>query len=172
MTVIELAVGYLGVGAVCAGLALGQRAGTTVVDAVLLVGLWPVFGPVLAAARPADAGERGHLARLTAAEARLAQLDAALARPDLDEHAARARVVALEQRADGARAQAAARDRLHTIRRVRAVRAATAAEVEELREGLAQRRAHAELTRLGGDPDGNNPDPPDVGGSCSEDRRP
>lgn len=151
MTVVELAAGYLGVGVTVAAIALARRAGTTAVDAVLLVGLWPVFGPVLAAAGSGRAAEphlRAHVDRLAAAEARLAELDRALARPDLDEPAARARIRALEQRGAGAGAIAAATRRLHTIHRVRDLRAAAVAEADELRESLAQQRAQAELARL------------------------
>lgn len=92
MTLVQLALGYAAVGGLVAGYAtIAARA--TALDAVLLVGLWPLYGPVFAAglhrAAPlgdADDETRVALGRLHARRARLvaelARVDELIARLD------------------------------------------------------------------------------------------
>ena len=152
MTVIELAVGYAGVGAVLALVAVvSRRAGA--LDAILLLGLWPLYGPVLAGgggreapaldpreealvrALPDEVQARGLARRLRDGRARLAALDRVLARPDLDEAAARSP------------------RRIDTIRRLRELRTRFAAELEQIDEVVTQLTVQLELVRFAGDPD-------------------
>lgn len=149
--VIEVAVLYAAVGVGCAAASLWSppRSG---LDAAMLVVLWPLLGPLFLA-RPApapaaiDHGDLG--SRASAARARLAELDRALARPELDLDVAVARVAELE-RAGSERALAAARRREQSIRRVCARRKRLADELEELAELFAQLQTQSEIFRLAG----------------------
>ena len=165
MTVVELAVGYAGVGALLALVAVvSRRAGP--LDALLLLGLWPLYGPVLiggggggdpvapdpreealvlalrqatamplAVALPDEARARSLTRRIRDGRARLAELDRVLARPDLDEAAARSP------------------RRIDTIRRLREVRARFAADLDHVDELVTQLTVQLELVRFGGGAD-------------------
>jgi len=85
VTLVQLALGYAAIGGIVAGYAL-VAARATALDAVLLVGLWPLYGPVFAAGlhRAAPLGDTDDetadaLRRL---HARRARLVAELARVD------------------------------------------------------------------------------------------
>jgi hypothetical protein len=183
VTIVELAFAYAAVGAVIALVAAASRRATAL-DAVLLVGLWPLYGPVLAggvaraapassgvtdereealvialrkaagtplaATLPDEAHARALAARMRDGRARLAELDRVLARPDLDEAAARARAQALE--ADGAfpGAVATALRRVHTIRRLRELRRRFAADLEQVDEVVTQLTVQLELVSFAG----------------------
>lgn len=177
MTVVDLTVGYAVVGAALALLALAAGRATTV-DAVLLLGLWPLYGPVLAggsgrAAPPVDAREealvlalrqatgtplaaalpdearaRALARRMRDGRDRLADLDRVLARPDLDEAAARARAAALETGGAHPGAVATAQRRVHTIRRLRDLRARFATDLEQVDEVVTQLTVQLELVRF------------------------
>ena len=146
--VIEVGALYLAIGLGCAAASLWtppRRA----VDAVFLLGLWPLLGPLLLA-RPARPREHGDLAaRAAAARTRLAELDRALAAPPLDLEAAVARVAELE-RGGSERALAAARRREQSIRRLVSRRKQLADELEALAELLAQLQTQSEIVRLSG----------------------
>jgi hypothetical protein len=103
MTVVAIAIGYALVGVVIATPALARRRG---LDALLLVGLWPVYGPFLLLGTGTDPrepalavllGDRTAATRLLArvrdAAARLGEMDQVLARPDPHGVAARLRVL-------------------------------------------------------------------------------
>jgi hypothetical protein len=83
VTVVELAVGYAAVGTILALAAAASRRATAV-DAVLLVGLWPLYGPVLISAGAGRADPRGEVlelqGRVVQARTRLAAAERALAR--------------------------------------------------------------------------------------------
>jgi hypothetical protein len=183
VTVVELALAYAAVGAVLALVAAATRRASAL-DALLLVGLWPLYGPVLVggvAARPGtptgapdereealvvalrkaagtplagtlpdEAHARALAARMRDGRARLAELDRVLARPDLDEAAARARARILET--DGAHpgAVATALRRVHTIRRLRDLRRRFAADLEEVDEVVTQLTVQLELVSFAG----------------------
>ncbi len=179
MTVVELALGYAGIGAVLALVAVAAGRASAL-DAVMLAGLWPLYGPVLAggdrraptaadpredalvealrraagtplgAALPDEAGARALAGRVRDGRARLADLDLVLARPDLDEAVARARVAALERGGAHPGAVAVAQRRIHTIRRLRELRARFASDLEQVDEVVTQLTAHLELVRFAG----------------------
>jgi hypothetical protein len=176
VTVGALAIGYLVVGAVAALAWLARRG--AVVDALLLVPIWPMYAPVLLLASGDRDGERqllralGRAAstplgsilpdaatgralgrRLRAATARLRDIDAVLARPDFDAGAAQLRIAELTERGAPAGVVATAELRVQTIERVRGLRQRFAAELDEVRELVAQLVAQAELVRLAGSGD-------------------
>jgi hypothetical protein len=181
MTVIDLAVGYAGIGAILALVAIGVGRASAL-DALLVLGLWPLYGPMLAgggsaddsvdpreralisalrraagtplaAVLPDEAGARTLARRVREGRARLADLDRVLARPDLDDAAAIARVEALERGGAHAGAAAAAQRRIHTIRRLRAVRGRIAGDLEQVDEVIGQLTAQLELVRFTGPAD-------------------
>lgn len=179
MTVVDLAVAYAGIGAVIALVAIAKGRGT--VDALLLLGIWPLYAPVLAGGggdEPSDPRERALLDALRRANgtplagtlpdeaaaralvrrvrdgrARLAELDRVLTRPDLDEAAAIARVAALEQGGAHPGQIATAQRRIQTIRRMRAMRERFAGEIEQVDEVVTQLTAQLELVRFAGTAD-------------------
>lgn len=180
MTVVDLAVAYAGIGAMIALVAIGKRKAGSV-DALLLLGLWPLYAPVLAAgaaseptdprekalvealrrasgtplaaALPDEAGARALVRRMHDGRARLAELDRVLTRPDLAEATAVARVAALEQSGAHPSAIATAQRRVHTIRRLRALREQFAGEIEQVDEVVTQLTAQLELVRFAGTAD-------------------
>jgi hypothetical protein len=180
MRIAELAALYVlvGVGA-AAGLLAVRRPLTpaTFVDAALLGTFWPLYGPFVLLQGRADAETAGTAVeagldeaplaallpdrataealeeRLRLAEARIAEIDALLRQPALDEAAAEARWRALDARGD-ARAAATARQRVQSIRRLRGLRQRFADELVEVREIVAQFRIQAEVVRLSGEGDG------------------
>ncbi|MBL8622442.1 MAG: hypothetical protein JNK64_14100 [Myxococcales bacterium] len=176
MTVVGLALGYVGVGAFLALMALVARRAAPV-DALLLLGLWPLYGPVLVGGGRVDAApsERALLAalrgagdvpvagalldadgarelarRLRVGRARLRDLEQVLARPALDLAIAQARVEALAR--GGARdgAVAAARRRVEAIGQLRALRDRCAADLEQVDEVIAQLTTQLEVARFAG----------------------
>mgnify|MGYP000907641797 CR=1 FL=1 len=178
MNVVDVAVVYAGVGAMIALVALARRRANAV-DALLLLGLWPLYAPVLAGgaaasdpreqalvealrraegtplavALPDEAGARALTRRVRDGRARLAELDGVLARPDLREDAALARVAALERGGAHPGAIATAQRRVHTIRRLRALRERFAGELEQVDEVVTQLTAQLELVRFAGTAD-------------------
>jgi hypothetical protein len=177
VTVVDLAVAYAGIGAVIALLAIARRRASPI-DALLLLGLWPLYAPVLVAGEDNDPRERALVDALRRAagaplvaglldeqraralvrrvrdgRTRLAELDRVLARADLDEAAALARVKALEQRRGHAGAIATAQRRVLTIRKMRALRERFADEIEEVDEVVTQLTAQLELVRFAGTAD-------------------
>ena len=179
MTVVDLAVAYAGIGAVLALVAIARKRASTL-DALLLLGLWPLYAPVLAGgggtetdpreralvdalrraagtplatALPDEAGARALARRVRDGRARLLELDRVLARPDLDESAALARVEALGRASAHPGAVATAQRRVHTIRRLRAVRDRFAGELEQVDEVVTQLTAQIELVRFAGTAD-------------------
>lgn len=177
MTIGTLGLGYLAIGAAIAIAGIAARRVSSIGDAILLVGMWPLWAP-LAFGRPAaappieDPREReliGALARaqdspmasvlpdavnarvlaarLREAGVRLTELDAVLARPDFDPAAAERRAVELAARGAAA-AAATAQLRVRTLGQLRALRERYRAELDEVHELIAQLVAQAELVRL------------------------
>lgn len=172
-TIVYLALGVVGAGAV---LALGRG----LAHAAVALVLWPLAVPFalvddapaggreaafVAALRraaatplggvlPDEAAARALAARLGHAARRVAEIDAVLARPEMAEPAARARLAELERRgatgAATAGAIAAAASRLDNLCRLRRLRDRCAAELEEVGELIDQLTAQAELVRLAG----------------------
>ena len=172
MSLVSLGIGYLAVGAAIALVVAAVKRRLSAADAVLLVGLWPMYAP-LAIARPdGDARETELLAalarakasplagvlpdaesarilgaRLREAGARLAELDEVLARPDFDPAAAERRAAELSAR--GATAAAATAElRVKTLGQLRALRERYRSELDEVGELIAQLVTQAELVRL------------------------
>lgn len=179
MNVVELAIVYAMAGAAAGLIAVTVR--RPALDAVLMVGLWPIYGPFLllgglpaaddrerellevlrrAAATPLgsvlpdEATARALARRLRDAAARVREIDALLARPDLDEGAARRRAAELERRGGSSSAAGTAALRVQTIERMRHLRDRTTIELDEVGELIAQLMAQAELVRLAGAADG------------------
>ncbi len=178
MTVVDLAVAYAGVGAVLALVAIVRWKASTV-DALAVLAVWPLYAPVIAAgsgdddpreqalldalrrasgtplagALPDEAGARALVRRVRDGRARLAELDAVLARADLDEAAALARVAALERGGAHPGAVATAQRRVQTIRRLRGLRDRFAGEIEQVDEVVTQLTAQLELVRFAGTAD-------------------
>jgi hypothetical protein len=175
---VELAIFYGSVGVGCTVTVLVSRGvrGGAVVDAALLLALWPLYGPflllrsrpvvgsaerdvlaALAEARrtplapllPDEQAVRALAGRLRAAGARMAEIDALLAEPAFSEDAARARRRELEDAGEVRAAQMAAK-RVERIQRLRVLRDRFAGEIAEIRELSLQLRMQAELVRLAG----------------------
>jgi len=158
MNLSTLGIGYVAIGTAVAIAAAAVRRCRTASDAVLLVGLWPLWAP-LAFARPTtDHRERELLAALARAQAsplaqvlpdaesarvlaarlreasvRLVELDEVLARPDFDPALA---------------AAATAQLRVRTLGQLRQLRERYRSELDEVDELIAQLVAQAELVRL------------------------
>ena len=184
MRPVELGVLYLAVGLGCACALLARRRTRAVPlgDALLLLGFWPLYGPLLLARLPdlpgvATAevaflatldharrtplggllpapGEVRHLARrLAVAAGKVEEGDALLARPELSEPDALARLEDLKRRGASDTALRSATMRIQNIRRLRQLRDRFARELDEVSELLAQLAAQAEVVRLAGAPD-------------------
>ena len=172
MSLAAIGVGYAVIGALVALAIAGFRRRLSWVDAVLIVGLWPLYAPLSFARAEAGRGEAELVAalarakasplasvlpdaesarilgaRLREAGARLADLDEVLARPDFDPATAEQR--ASELAARGATAAAAtAQLRVRTLGQLRALRERYRSELDEVGELIAQLVAQAELVRL------------------------
>ena len=167
-----LGVGYVGVGIAIAIVVAITRGTPTVADTLLLVGMWPLWGPLALARSETDHREQellGALARAQAsplasvlpdaesarvlasrlreASVRLVELDAVLARPDFDPAAVEQR--ARELTARGAMAAAATTQlRIRTLGQLRTLRERYRSELDEVGELVAQLVTQAELVRL------------------------
>ncbi len=151
MTVVHVAAVYAAIGA---AIAIAARRRSSLVDAALLLGLWPMYAPLLllaadtrerellaalrraaatplGAVLPGQATARALARRLRDASARLRAIDAVLARPDFDLPAARAQVVELAARDATACAIGTAELRVQTIERVHALRRRFAGDLDE-----------------------------------------
>jgi len=172
MTLGSLGIGYLAVGAAIAVVASVLRRCRSTSDALMLVGMWPLWAPLTLARSEPDHREEellGALARaqtsplasvlpdadsarvlasrLREASVRLSDLDAVLARPDFDPGAAEQR--ACELTARGALAAAATtRLRVRTLGQLRTLRERYRRELDEVHELIAQLVTQAELVRL------------------------
>lgn len=178
MTIGALGLGYLAIGAAIAIAAALARRMSSAADAILLVGMWPLWAP-LAFARPAaaagaseDPRERELIGALARAQdsplaavlpdevnarvlaARLREAGLRLAELDAvlarpDFDPAAAEQRAAELAARGATAAAAtAQLRVRTLGQLRALRERYRSELDEVHELIAQLVAQAELVRL------------------------
>lgn len=182
MNLPALAVLYVivGTGCVVARLSRGTRPRYRISDSILLLSLWPLFGPFLlmhgrpdasereveflfalrrvgdtplGAALP-DAEARAALgARLRVAGVKVREIDRILARPEFDEPHARSRLQAMRERAASETALATASMRVQNIHRLRALRNRFANELDEISELLMQLSTQAEVVRLAGSAD-------------------
>lgn len=155
MRATELAILYLIIGCGSAiALMVMDRRSRRILDAVLLLPFWPLYGPFLLISRP-EAGDP-KLARLqqclAKAGSRIAEIDRLLARPELDARSAAARLVQLRERGDE-RAAASVQARLTSIERLERLRERFEREVTEIEELLAQLRVQSEVFRLAGGAD-------------------
>jgi hypothetical protein len=163
----DLAVPYAVVGAVAALVSMVAGGRRSLADALLLLVVWPIYAPfvVTRGSGPTVAGPTGHplgavlpdratLAaverRLSVAHQRVADIERLLARPELDEGTARARLDRLEAAASSTGATAGARSRLASIERLRALKARFEREIEQVAEVLIELETQAELVRLAG----------------------
>jgi hypothetical protein len=176
VTLASLGIGYLALGAVAALVIAGVRRRLSLTDAVLLVGLWPLYAPLslslplspgephhreaellaalarakaspLAAVLPDEASARMLGDRLREAGARLTELDEVLARPDFDPVAVERRAAELAARGQAAAAQTA-QLRVRTLGQLHALRERYRRELDEVGELVAQLVTQAELVRL------------------------
>ncbi len=149
----------VGLGAATARAARGRR---DPVDLVLVVICWPVYGAFiwgdaagsarpgpLAALLPAPGVVEALARRVAAAAARVAQMDAVLAQPDLDPAGLAARARALEAAGHPGAAEAARRT-LRTVERLVALRARAQAELAEAEERLRQLDAQTRIVQVAG----------------------
>jgi hypothetical protein len=177
---------YLLTGAACA---LAARTRASLGDLALLALLWPLYGPFLLASGAPSARERD-LARvlrqvagtplgrllpdrgavraleraLRAAAGRVREIDAVLARPEMNEETTMAQLHALEASFGSAETRAALALRLQSIRQLQGVRERFARRLAEVDALLAQLLAQAEVLRLGaGEPPGDDLVAPQLG---------
>jgi hypothetical protein len=172
MTLGVLGLGYAGVGVLVAIAVAWARGVPPIADVVLLVVMWPVWGPLAIARADVDHRERDLVAALARAQAsplggmlpdadsarvlgarlreanqRLLDLDTVLARPDFDPVVVTARAKDLAAR--GALAAAATAElRVRTLGQLRTLRERYRTELDEVHELIAQLVAQAELVRL------------------------
>jgi hypothetical protein len=172
VTLGTIGLGYLGAGVVVAIAVSVARGIPSAGDAVLLVAMWPLWGPLAFARADRDHRENQLLAalaraqssplagmlpdadaarvlgsRLREASQRLVDLDTVLARPDFDPDVAAARAKDLAAR--GALAAAATAElRVRTLGQLRTLRERYRSELEEVNELIAQLVTQAELVRL------------------------
>jgi len=168
----SLGIGYVALGAVIALVIAGVKRRLPFGDALLIVGLWPLYAPLsfaradthhreaellaalarakaspLAGVLPDAESARILGGRLREAGARLVDLDEVLARPDFDPATASQR--AGELLARGATAAAAtAQLRVRTLGQLHALRERYRSELDEVGELIAQLVTQAELVRL------------------------
>lgn len=173
MSVIDLAIPYGVVGACGALLSLVARERPSAADAFLLLVVWPIYAPFVltrgAGSTSPPAGgapggtehplvavlpDRATLAaverRLGVARERVVDIARLLARPELCEARARARLTRLECAAASPDAIAGARARLANIERLRLLQARFEREIEQVGEALMELETQAELVRLVG----------------------
>jgi hypothetical protein len=185
MKLVELGIlyGLVGLGCSVAVVVCKPAGQRKLIEALLMAGLWPVYGPfLLAGARGEDdahtAGEVAFLValrkaqgtplatllpdqgtartlarRLRVADAKVREIDELLRRPEYDEKQALARCTGLKDRGASDCALSAANMRMQNIRRLRALRDRFSRELEELGELLVQLRTQADVVRLAGAPD-------------------
>ena len=168
MSAADLAVPYAVVGAVAALASMVAGGRRSLADALLLLVAWPIYAPFVvtrgseptAVAGPTEhplgavLPDRATLSaverRLSVAHQRVADIERLLARPELDEATARARLDRLEAAAASPGATAGARSRLVSIERLRALKARFEREIEQVAEVLIELETQAELVRLAG----------------------
>jgi hypothetical protein len=172
VSLVSLGVGYLAIGAALALAIAVARRRLSPGDAVLVIGLWPMYAP-LALARATEPRREAELlaalarakasplagvlpdaesarilgGRLREAGARLGELDALLARPDFDPAAAERRAAELAARGAAA-AAATAQLRVRTLGQLGALRERYRSELDEVGELVAQLVTQAELVRV------------------------
>ena len=172
MTLGTIGLGYVAIGGVVAIVIGIVRGRPGIGDALLLVGMWPLWGPLalargdrdqrehqlltalaraqsspLAAMLPDAEAARVLGSRLREASQRLVDLDTVLARPDFDPATAAQRAKDLANR--GALAAAATAElRVKTLGHLRTLRERYRTELDEVNELIAQLVTQAELVRL------------------------
>ncbi len=184
MKLPELLLLYFLVGAGCAAAVLTRRADAgRAVDAVLLAGFWPLYGPFLLLGNtgeapaaptgemeflgalkrasqtplgkllPDEAGARALAGRVRVAAGKVDEIDLLLAKREFSEEAALTRVRELEAKGASPRAIATAANRARNVTRLKGLRDRYARELDEVRELLAQLVTQAEVVRLAGEAD-------------------
>lgn len=185
MKLMELGILYCIIGVGCAIVLMVRRSevGGSWLDAALLTGFWPVYGPfLLARIQGADDGPEGSevaflaalrqargtalaallpdqqtvlalAKRLRVAAAKVHEIDSILMRPEFQERDAVLRKRELESRGASECALSTATIRIQNIRRLRSLRDRFARELDEVQELLNQLRTQAEVVRLAGAPD-------------------
>lgn len=166
----QLTVLYVLVGTGCGVVVAMRRGRGGLADALLVVPLWPLYGPFLLTQverqtlsdplrhardlplasllpNPSTAGLL--TMRLAAVEAKVREIHVLLAQPGFSEADATSRAHELEGQGD-ALAASMAQGRVQSIRRLRQLRERFARELSEVGELVAQLRVHAEVVRLAG----------------------
>jgi hypothetical protein len=177
---LGLMYGLLGLGCALVLLVRRSEVGGNWLDAVLLAGFWPVYGPfLLARIQGTDDGPEGSevaflaalrkargtpLAallpdqqtvtalgrRLRVATHKVQEIDAILARPEFQQREALGRLRELQERGASDCALSTASIRIQNIRRMQSLRDRFARELDEVQELLNQLRTQAEVVRIAG----------------------
>ena len=172
MSVTQLAVIYVVVGSGWAVFRLSRSglSGASLVDASLLLIIWPLYGPlmggtdatphnplliVLLEALPDAESARSMAHTITALDTRIEALDTLLAKPDFDPQVAAERAEALSVAGHEAAARAATRRQVGLLRLVE-TRARCVAQRVALDELLVHLRTQVEVARFTGTSDGAN----------------
>ncbi len=177
---LGLLYGLLGIGSACVLLWRRSDVGGTWLDAVLVAGFWPVYGPFLLAKLQGsdDGAEDSEVAflaalrrargtplaallpdpqtasalarRLRVASGKVHEIDAILTRPEFQAKEAIDRHRDLVDRSASECAISTAAIRIQNIRRLQALRDRFSRELDEVEELLSQLRTQAEVVRLAG----------------------
>lgn len=187
MSLAVLATMYLLVGLACATARVFWRLHPSgrIGDALLLLFLWPLFGPFLLlrlqgdttqrevafllAMRRAENSPLGAIlpdpdtakqlaVRLRVATGKVEEIDGILLRPEFDEEQAVTRLSGLRARDASETAVSTAALRVQNIRRLRSLRNRFANELDEISELLMQLSTQAEVVRLAGSADASSTD--------------
>ena len=172
MVIETLALGYVAIGfAIAVALAIAKR--PPIFDLAIVTFVWPLYAPLVLVLRPPEHDRRetdllAAFARarttplaplvpddatgrrlgksLRAANSRLTELDATLARPELDRTAVHDRALALA--AHGSPAAPTAQLHARTVGQLDELRVRYRRDLDEIGELIAQLAAHAELVAL------------------------
>ncbi len=182
MRVFELAVlyGLIGLGSAVVLIIQRKDVSASWLDALLLGGFWPVYGPfLLAKVQGANEGSEGRevaflaalrkvkgtplaallpdqqtiialTKRLRVAAAKVQEINSILTQPEFQEKQALTRQRQLRDRGASECAQSTASMRIQNIRRLRALRNRFTRELDEVQELLSQLHTQAEVVRLAG----------------------
>lgn len=160
MALASVAVLYVACGLGCA-IASMSRPPRSFLDAVIVVPLWPLFGPFLfIRSTGSEPGMAGLLPgpeavaplreRLSASKRRLADIDALLRKPSFDLDSVNRRLVSLSAAGASKLAVASALSRRKAIERLAVRRKTLATELEELGELFLQLETQTEVFRVAG----------------------
>lgn len=177
MKLLSLGVVYLLVGLGCVAGYWARQPDKTILDAILLFCIWPLYGPFLLAKPPEPASKTSNNdvltaieraadsplapflpdletsaqlgARLQAAKQRVADIDRLLAQDTYDEAKTRQKQAELQARGDEQSARMLSQ-RLNIIDQLKALRDRVALEISQISELLIQLQIQADVVRIAG----------------------